>query len=206
MRAGTELFAARGFDGVTTDDIAAKAGVNKALISYHFRGKRGLYDAILSSTLSVAAERLRALAESPRPPQELLLDFIAAFHQMAAVERPCFPALVLREVQTRSRTFSETVVPHILGLFGSIRTIIERGVREGVFRPVNPLAAHLGIIGSLLFFYATEPVRQRLVAQKQLPLTPPSLEEFMQHMQQMVLHGLALDAPHANAEDKGESR
>ena len=59
LRAGAELFSERGFDGVPIEEVAARAGVNKALISYHFRGKRGLYVAILESAFASMAERLR---------------------------------------------------------------------------------------------------------------------------------------------------
>jgi TetR/AcrR family transcriptional regulator len=208
IRAATELFALRGFDGVTIDEIATKAGANKALISYYFRGKRGLYTAILQSTMEVAVARLRALAESPRSPADLLRDFIASFHQMATVDRPHFPALVLREVVTSGKTFNDTIAPQIIALLQSIRAIIERGVREGVFRPVDPLLAHLSIIGSLLFFYATEPPRRRLAAEGRLPVPLPSPDEFVRHIQEMVIRGLARDGFDKNTMtgDGGEQR
>ncbi|MCP4657706.1 MAG: helix-turn-helix transcriptional regulator, partial [bacterium] len=41
LEAATELFAERGFDGAKVEAIARRAGVNKAMISYHFGGKQG---------------------------------------------------------------------------------------------------------------------------------------------------------------------
>src|SRR5215831_4871619 len=46
LAAGTELFAERGYDGVPVWSIARAAGVNKAMISYHFGGKLNLYQTI----------------------------------------------------------------------------------------------------------------------------------------------------------------
>ena len=216
LRAGTVLFALRGFDGVTVDEIAAKAGANKALISYYFRGKRGLYRTILQSTLAAGVERQGSLAESPRPPAELLREFIANFHHMATVERPFFPALMLREILESGKTFDDDVVPEVLALFQIVRAIIARGVAEGVFRPVHPFLAHLGIIGSLVFFYATEPTRRRLVAQKRLPVSLPTSKEFLDHIQEIVIRGLAVEPARADGgtgedrlmktEDNGEHR
>lgn len=40
-------FGAKGLAGARVDVIAARAGVNKQLISYYFGGKQGLYEAIL---------------------------------------------------------------------------------------------------------------------------------------------------------------
>ena len=61
LRAAEELFSARGFDGVPIEDIAERAGVNKALISYHFRGKRGLYAAVLESAFAEMAARVESI-------------------------------------------------------------------------------------------------------------------------------------------------
>lgn len=43
LQAALEEFAAKGFAGARVSEIAAKAGVNKQLISYYFGGKEGLY-------------------------------------------------------------------------------------------------------------------------------------------------------------------
>src|SRR5262249_51780543 len=67
LAAGAELFAERGYDGVPVWNIARAAGVNKAMISYHFGGKRGLYRAILEATFAEIVDRVEALAADPRP-------------------------------------------------------------------------------------------------------------------------------------------
>lgn len=47
LSAATRLFAEKGFEGVTTREICRVAGVNGALVNYHFRTKEGLYQACL---------------------------------------------------------------------------------------------------------------------------------------------------------------
>jgi TetR/AcrR family transcriptional regulator len=46
MDAAVAEFSAHGLDRTRVSDIAARAGVNKQLISYYFGGKLGLYEAI----------------------------------------------------------------------------------------------------------------------------------------------------------------
>ncbi|MEU8250729.1 TetR family transcriptional regulator [Nonomuraea sp. NPDC048916] len=48
LRAALEEFAAKGFAGARVSEIAARAGVNKQLISYYFGGKEGLFRALTS--------------------------------------------------------------------------------------------------------------------------------------------------------------
>ena len=42
-----DLFAAKGFEGTTTKEIAAAAGVTEAIIFRHFPSKEALYSAVL---------------------------------------------------------------------------------------------------------------------------------------------------------------
>src|ERR1700734_2657538 len=46
LDAAEALFAERGFYGVTTRQVADAAGVDVALIYYHFKNKSGLFDGV----------------------------------------------------------------------------------------------------------------------------------------------------------------
>ena len=74
IAAGTELFAESGYDGVPVWAIAQKAGVNKAMISYHFGGKRKLYLAIVGASFSEIVASVERLADSPRPAPDVLRE------------------------------------------------------------------------------------------------------------------------------------
>lgn len=69
---GRTLFAKRGFDGTSIEEIAAKAGVSKPIVYEHFGGKEGLYavvvdreiaDLLLRVTSALTGERPRELLE-----------------------------------------------------------------------------------------------------------------------------------------------
>ncbi|WP_017540706.1 TetR/AcrR family transcriptional regulator [Nocardiopsis halophila] len=44
---GRELFAERGFDGTSVEEIAARAGVSKPVVYEHFGGKEGVYAVVV---------------------------------------------------------------------------------------------------------------------------------------------------------------
>jgi AcrR family transcriptional regulator len=197
MGAATSLFAEKGFDGARVEAIAKKARVNKAMISYHFGGKEGLYRAILLSTFESAIQRLKALEEMAAPADEQLREFVRLFAGVAAA-RPGLPAMLLREVLSGGRHLDEEILPHFLGVFGHVRRIVARGIREGTFRPVDPLLTHLSLIGALVFFFSTSPLRARLGAEGKLPAASPSDEAFVEHIQDLITRGLATGRPMAD--------
>ena len=64
LDAAEQLFARSGFDGVSLRQVAREADVDLALPSYHFKNKRGLFDAVLLRRAEqLNAWRLEALEE-----------------------------------------------------------------------------------------------------------------------------------------------
>ena len=58
LNVGRRLFAERGFEGTSIEEIAAKAGVSKPVVYEHFGGKEGLYAVVVDREV----ERLLTMA------------------------------------------------------------------------------------------------------------------------------------------------
>jgi AcrR family transcriptional regulator len=78
-----KLFARRGFHGVSVRDITQDAGVDVALVNYHFGSKQALLDSVLGRRSEVLNQermrRLEACIEKARPGPPQLDDIIDAF-------------------------------------------------------------------------------------------------------------------------------
>jgi AcrR family transcriptional regulator len=203
VAAGAALFGEAGYDAVSVEDVAARAGVNKALISYHFGGKRGLYAEILAHGFREIAARMEAV-EAGAP------DAAAAVHGLLRVfdsfrrEHPEFPGLFMRGVL--STGVEPRVLPHLASIVAVSRRLAARGEREGAFRRVNPLLFHFGLIGPLVFFASTEPARRRAAAEHRLPFAMPEMSEFLDYLGELTLRGLAPGARRATPRPRRASR
>jgi TetR/AcrR family transcriptional regulator len=191
MTAGAELFAERGYDGVPVAVIADHARVNKAMINYHFGGKRKLYLAIVSATFAEIIERVEALAKATRPAPEVLGELIAAVGDLATRRHPHFCAMMLREVVAGGKHLDRALVDKPARLLAAVQRIIARGVAEGDFRPVDPVLTHLSLVGSLVFFFATARFRERVLSARRPPIAPPTPGAYVKHVQDLVIRGLA---------------
>ena len=193
------LFAERGYDGARVDEICAAAGVNKAMVSYHFRGKDGLYQEVLRRDFSPVAESMIALRSEKLPPDEKLRRFIRIFGEMHA-KRPALSRMVIREILSSGRHLDATLLPRFVEVFRTLIEIIESGCRTGVFRKVDPLLTHQSITGALVFYFLVAPFRERLLQEGRVPwakkLPPP--DEYIRHVETLILRGLAAEeSPHA---------
>ena len=77
LDAALDLFGERGLTGTTVRDIAARAKVNVAAISYHFGGKDELYRAVAETVIGSIGGRVRGrvgalLATPPGDPEAAL--------------------------------------------------------------------------------------------------------------------------------------
>ena len=153
-------FAKAGFDGVSVDDIARDAGVNKAMIYYHFADKIALYRAVLADGLSRMGAIVHAIASSTDPPATKLDRFIDAFVRMTET-RPWMPALMLREIAEGAPRLDSETMAHMRVVIMSFAAILKQGQDSGVFRNVHPILAYESVIGPIIINAA----RERVAAQ-----------------------------------------
>lgn len=70
------MFLERGYAGTTLRAVAASAGVDAALISYHFRSKEGLFAAAMALTVGPSEVLNKALKAPPGALPERLADAV----------------------------------------------------------------------------------------------------------------------------------
>jgi len=79
---GRSLFAAKGFDGSSVEEIAERAGVSKPVVYEHFGGKEGLYAVVVDREVRRLLERIEASLQGQHPRELLeqaagaLLDYV----------------------------------------------------------------------------------------------------------------------------------
>ena len=181
FRAAAEEFAEHGFDAAGVDRIAARAGVNKAMLYYHFGSKQALYIDILRDMFRAVGARARVIATGDGTAVEKLDRWIATIVAEAA-SRPWFPPIMLRELASGAPRVDPDTLAMMTAVFHAVRDIIVQGQREGSFRDADPLLTHLTIMPPILLFFA----RQRLLARHTIDgalAAPRQLDDFVRHMQ-----------------------
>jgi len=117
---GRTLFAAKGFDGTSVEEIADKAGVSKPVVYEHFGGKEGLYAVVVDREVSRLLDRVTASLVGNHP-RELLEQAAGALLEYVERDTDGFRILVRDSpVASSSGTFASmlsdvaTQVEHVL--------------------------------------------------------------------------------------------
>lgn len=100
LERATELFATRGYEGLSMSQLAREAQISKALLYHYFPSKRRLFEAALAG----GAQELRARTEPEpnRPPAEQLSRTLDAFLEWVQ-ERPAPYATLVQSSSSEVR-------------------------------------------------------------------------------------------------------
>src|SRR5262245_20920130 len=190
LTAAAEEFGARGFAAATMDRIARRARVNKAMIYYHFPGKRALYAAIVREHFKSVRETLDLVTARAAPPTEQLDDLIAALVTAIDGSKHFLP-IFLREIADGGVHLGADELRLIAGIFSTVRTVIADGARRHVFQPVHPGLAHFTLIAPVIMFRATAPIRERIQKVCDLEIPEAHADGLICHVQQVAQRMLA---------------
>lgn len=179
--AAAEVFAAKGFHGTKTKEIAERAGVSEALIFRHFPTKRDLYVAILTSQSPVPV----LLAELPIYAEQR--DDVQVFTHIARAIITRMPDLrfmrlmlfsALEEPELSTMFFQR----HVRQFYDFLTRYIQQRMREGAFVRCDPLLAARAFMGMSIY--------HRLLSQLfHLPV-PHASEDIVRTLVHVFLNGM----------------
>lgn len=161
LEAATEVFATQGLAGARMDEIAARAGVSKALIYYHVPDKESLYASVMSTTLTAAHAALLEMSARGSDPEARLRLTIAAIADLASTN-PHFAPLMLREIATGGAGLPDPILAQMRSVFAVIGEDLAAGMATGSFREVDPVITHMLVAGGVLVLIAGTPIRRRV--------------------------------------------
>lgn len=191
LDAAAEEFAEKGYEGARVDAIARAAGVNKATLYYQIGGKQALYDAVTETVMGGFAEALKGVAGEAGTPEEKVRAYVHIFAHFNGRIRLVAP-VALREIASGGRHLSDTALAHMASSLALLSQLIKAGEADGSFRPANAMMVHMMIVGSLFFYAANCPIRERIAANADLAeaVPFPTMEEAAEHVADLVLSAL----------------
>ncbi len=191
LDAAAAVFAERGFGGAGVDEIARRAGVNKAMLYYHVGDKAALFAEVVKSNVEMVRGSVSAALAGLEGPRERLRAIPRAIASVVGRHRH-LPQLMLREIAAGGPNLPNEAATEIAKIAGLTRGVLEDGLARGEFRRVDPLVIHLVLVGSLMFVANALAMRDRLAGVLQLPPdTPDSLEAFAERLFDIALNGIA---------------
>jgi AcrR family transcriptional regulator len=165
LRAATEVFLEKGHDGARMQEIADKAGINKALLHYYFRSKQKLFRTVFKKELQTMLASIFGLISPSDNFEEFLEKFISGYLKNVS-SRKNIMRFILWELDKSPKevaswffeVFEEGGFPG-----NPIILRIEKAIRDGDIRPIDPTNFVLSLLGMCVFPFVAEPMLKHLL-------------------------------------------
>ena len=204
LKAAQRVFTRDGMAGARTEDIAAEAGVNRALINYYFRSRDNLARAVF---LEAAGAFFPAIMGTLAGEQELEAKIHSAvdlIHDTMS-RTPYLPLYVLAELQYHPEKLKSTLRERLAPderrreAFARLQDQLDREAAAGRIRPTQAIDLQLLLVSLLVFPFAASGMIDVL-----LGISPTDQEALRlrrkKEMAGFILRGLAPDATAPNSE------
>lgn len=141
----TELFFSRGIKSVTMDDISRHMGVSKKTIYQFYADKKELVEKVIYNLVSSHAAKIQSLRQQAENAiQEVALQTEA----MAEIIQSLKPGLFFELQKYFPATWQLINLHRTDGIYSGISSNLERGLREGLYRPGIDIStiAHIRLV------------------------------------------------------------
>jgi TetR/AcrR family transcriptional regulator len=196
IRAAIDVFAIKGKHGATMDEIAARTGLNKAMVYYYFGNKENLFrQALLYIFTKIFKKVIGPLSKkSPLGVNPVVeLEQIIRRHFQIVSSQPIWARLIFysllneeEDLKWAIETLQKTS-PQFSPL--PLLELIERGISQNKFRRVDPRQTAVSLAGVNLFYFIGRPIAKIL-----LGLKDEEEEVFMKQREEsvvdLIFHGL----------------
>ena len=161
LDAALREFSAKGLAGARTEQIAAAAGVNKALLYYHFESKEKLYLAAFERAAEHVRDRSMAVFLREASPGERVLR-IALDHFDRLLTQSEFQTLMQQEMM-RVHQGEEGALPLLVkSVFGPMhamfQSLVLEGIASGELIEADWLQYPMAVLGANVFYFLSAPV------------------------------------------------
>lgn len=187
-------FARHGLKGARLSAIASRASITTAMIHYYFENKEGLYKAVLQRPIDEAQSRVSELNLDHLPPEDALKQIIrcAIAYESAYPHRQM---LWFQEAnQNQGLYFKQG---NLWGLYGHLLKVLERGMAEGCFRPLDPLLTMTHILSVCIFYFTVHENWKHLTPEIDR-LSPEMVEKHTEAAIEFILAGVKKTARTGN--------
>jgi len=138
-QAAKEVFAERGYQRATLEEIAQRAGMSKATIYLYYRNKDNLFVHVIEDLVNTAMAAAAQEASTARPPLEKLASMVRGKVEFYERERE-FVRIYLNEKQGQEVAPKD---PHKKALremylqgAETLASVVQEGIDAGVLRPL----------------------------------------------------------------------
>ena len=179
--AACEVFQDQGYEGARMQEIADRAGINKAMLHYYYRSKDRLFEEVFRLSAMKVIPRVIDVMRADAPLQEKLASVVHAYIDLLRAN-PQVPAFVIQELRRNPGRLRQFISRHAQGMFSKLGEDIRNAAARGEIREIEPEHLIANVIGLCVFPFIARPMLQTLTG-----MDDTQFDDFLEERKRTVV-------------------
>lgn len=191
LDAAKDVFVEKGMDGSRMQEIADKAGINKALLHYYFRSKEKLFQAIFKRVFKTAFPSLiNETLLSDMSIKDKMELFIDSYINLLS-KNPYLPTFLIKEINRTPDSLANIIKAGGINP-NKILAMFEKEMEDGNIRKMNPRDIMVNIIALSVFPFAGKPLLTIMLFDSDKKAYKQFLEERRTTVKEFIFNAILL--------------
>jgi AcrR family transcriptional regulator len=188
LSAAADLMLRRNTIDISLNEIARESGMNSALIKYYFGNKSGMLLALVRRAVGGSLEHLSEVLVMPISPEEKLRlhirGVVSSHHR-----HPYLNRLLHYMLSDENDTFASALGEELIRpVVNAQKQILDEGVREGVFKEVDPTMFYFCLLGACESLFYGRPMLMHGFGIREI--SKDFKQSYAEYLCSMILNGI----------------
>jgi AcrR family transcriptional regulator len=149
LREGMRCFAAHGFSGTTTREVAAGVGITEAALYRYYPSKESLYSAIIARKIETPPLVERLVDDAARRDDAAVFTGIARGVLERGARDPEFVRILFFTALESHELAAPLFASHVGPLREFVTSYVRQRIADGAFRPIDPVLGARAFLGMI---------------------------------------------------------
>jgi len=157
LDAAKNVFQTKGMDGARMQEIADKAGINKAMLHYYYRSKQLLFEAVFKNAFSLLAPQLNAILNDDSTIEEKVKKFTSNYISFI-IKHPYLPNFIIQELNRNPEFILKLKENKGFPNLDKFKKQVENEVENGIIKYISAEQLFINILALNIFPFVAKPL------------------------------------------------
>ena len=161
LNAAKDVFQSKGMDGARMQEIADKAGINKAMLHYYYRSKQLLFEAVFKNAFSLLAPQLNTILNDDTTIEEKVKKFTFNYITFI-IKHPYLPNFIIQELNRNQDFILKLKENKGFPNLDKFKIQVATEVKKGTIKPISAEQLFINILALNIFPFVAKPLIKAL--------------------------------------------